>query len=78
MDRKEVSACYVHDDADATAAEPTASPGPVFELPLSPLPLEPTGDWGMAEAKRVRKARVRRKLRSCIVKGREGESGIGA
>ena len=39
----------LRDDApDEAAAEPTASPAPESELPLSPLPLEPTGDWGMA------------------------------
>lgn len=34
---------------DEAAAEPTASPGPLLPLPpASPLPLEPTGDWGIA------------------------------
>ena len=36
-------------ELDEEAAEPSDSPGPSLPLlPLSPLPLEPTGDWGIA------------------------------
>lgn len=33
-------------ELDEAAAEP--SPGPLSVLLVSPPPLEPTGDWGMA------------------------------
>lgn len=52
---------------ESAAEEPTASPGPLLVLPLSPPPLEPTGDWGFAYAK-VKKMKARRYLRSCMLK----------
>lgn len=52
-------------------AAATGSPAPSSVPPLSPLPLEPTGDCGVAEAKR-RRVKARRSLRRCIVGGEEG------
>ncbi len=52
---------------DEDAAEPT--PLPLFVPPDSPLPLDPTGDCGMAEAQ-AKRAKATRRLRRCIVRER--------